>query len=547
MKKDLIKFEPLRNKIVSGKSIFYDKLFIEYRKLFKEKLSYLEYCWHLVNRTIDIKKCKFSGKKSFFNGKTYLDFNEEYFKYIKFDNHIKVAWLKWKKLFEIGLTLEDAEKKIKDKFYQNVRLYFAGCELKEDNFINFLVNNDFTYKKAIELYKLASFGQIEIFDKFVIEFSDIITNHNNSTYYWLKRGWTNDEAVQKIKDFSRRGQETIKVRRKNEMYDTWYKNTRKNGSNAVRNVITTSKIELKIIEYLKKENFNVEKYYSPCVNIELRQIHNKKNFVHDLFVDNCIIEYNGTYWHKDFINIDRFTKNEYMYEIKKAFNCLYEVNRKNCPNYILLWENDFKNAEDIVTFLKDIISLKTHSTFYSSREIDYTFFNEYINARNSKRDLDSLYKDILIKMRQKSHCESYKVSAIASCEGRIVATGINGTLSKSINCDDYFKAMYITKNLKISYEEWKKTNEWKELHHEWSVIHEVHAEQNMIGICCKNGYSTKDLTVYISLQPCIDCAKILVACGIKEVVYLDIYPRSKQASIDYLNSNGVIVRQIEKD
>ena len=51
----------------------------------------------------------------------------------------------------------------------------------------------------------------------------------------------------------------------------------------------------------------------------------------------------------------------------------------------------------------------------------------------------------------------------------------------------------------------------------------VHAEQNAICDCAKRGVSCKDATAYVTHYPCIICARLLLAAGIKEIKYLHDY------------------------
>jgi dCMP deaminase len=51
----------------------------------------------------------------------------------------------------------------------------------------------------------------------------------------------------------------------------------------------------------------------------------------------------------------------------------------------------------------------------------------------------------------------------------------------------------------------------------------VHAELNAIIKCAKDGISCDGATLYCTLSPCIDCAKIIVQSGIKQVVYKTKY------------------------
>ncbi len=50
--------------------------------------------------------------------------------------------------------------------------------------------------------------------------------------------------------------------------------------------------------------------------------------------------------------------------------------------------------------------------------------------------------------------------------------------------------------------------------------HVIHAETNAIGRAARRGCSTEGATAYITAFPCLPCAKVLIAAGIKEVVAL---------------------------
>lgn len=54
----------------------------------------------------------------------------------------------------------------------------------------------------------------------------------------------------------------------------------------------------------------------------------------------------------------------------------------------------------------------------------------------------------------------------------------------------------------------------------------VHAEMQAILCCARNGVSPKDATLFSTTFPCHNCAKHIVAAGIKRVVYIEPYPKS---------------------
>ncbi|AEF98499.1 anti-phage dCTP deaminase [Methylomonas methanica] len=55
----------------------------------------------------------------------------------------------------------------------------------------------------------------------------------------------------------------------------------------------------------------------------------------------------------------------------------------------------------------------------------------------------------------------------------------------------------------------------------------VHAEMEALLSCARRGVSTKSASLYSTTFPCHNCAKHIVASGIKRVVYVEPYPKSK--------------------
>lgn len=55
----------------------------------------------------------------------------------------------------------------------------------------------------------------------------------------------------------------------------------------------------------------------------------------------------------------------------------------------------------------------------------------------------------------------------------------------------------------------------------------VHAEMEALTACARNQLSTIGATLYCTTFPCHNCAKHIIAAGIKRVVYIEPYPKSK--------------------
>lgn len=55
----------------------------------------------------------------------------------------------------------------------------------------------------------------------------------------------------------------------------------------------------------------------------------------------------------------------------------------------------------------------------------------------------------------------------------------------------------------------------------------VHAEMEALLFCARNTVDTRRATLYTTTFPCHNCAKHIIAAGIRRVVYVEPYPKSK--------------------
>jgi dCMP deaminase len=67
----------------------------------------------------------------------------------------------------------------------------------------------------------------------------------------------------------------------------------------------------------------------------------------------------------------------------------------------------------------------------------------------------------------------------------------------------------------------------------------LHAESNAVAKLAKSSESGLGATMFVTHQPCIDCAKLIYQSGIATVYYKNEY-RSTQG-LDFLNKSGVEV------
>jgi dCMP deaminase len=116
-----------------------------------------------------------------------------------------------------------------------------------------------------------------------------------------------------------------------------------------------------------------------------------------------------------------------------------------------------------------------------------------------------LYLDLAKRVAEESYCKRLKVGAIIVKDGNIISFGYNGTPAGVDNCCE---------------------------RHGVTVAEVIHAEMNAILKAAKTGHSVDGASLYLTLSPCVECAKLILQSGIKRVVYLDQYRKTE--GIDFL-------------
>lgn len=141
---------------------------------------------------------------------------------------------------------------------------------------------------------------------------------------------------------------------------------------------------------------------------------------------------------------------------------------------------------------------------------------ENIN-RNIQKDL--VYLNIAKEIATLSYCERKKVGCIIVKNENIISTGFNGTPTGMNNCCE--------------------DNENGETL--WYVLH---AESNAITKLAKSTQNCEGATLYITLSPCQNCAKLILQSGIERVVMLNKH--SCQSGIEFLKEQGIICEYISE-
>ena len=150
----------------------------------------------------------------------------------------------------------------------------------------------------------------------------------------------------------------------------------------------------------------------------------------------------------------------------------------------------------------------------------------------SKPSFDDIYMELAENLSQRSHCVKAKVGAVLTKDTRIISLGYNGPPAGTHNCDEVWPQDGCPRDSK------------------GSCSLALHAEQNAILYATKNNVSMENATLYVTLSPCIACARVIFTIGIKKVYYLNSYADFKglksDEGVDFLAKFGVEVVRYKK-
>jgi dCMP deaminase len=149
-----------------------------------------------------------------------------------------------------------------------------------------------------------------------------------------------------------------------------------------------------------------------------------------------------------------------------------------------------------------------------------------------KPKFDDIFMDLAESLAKRSHCVKAQVGAVLTNDTRIISIGYNGPPAETHNCDEDFGAEGCPRDSK------------------GSCSLALHAEQNAILYAIKNGAKVEGSTLYVTLSPCISCARVIYSMKIKKVYYLNSYAEYKKIGsdegVDFLRKFGVEVLKYEK-
>jgi len=126
---------------------------------------------------------------------------------------------------------------------------------------------------------------------------------------------------------------------------------------------------------------------------------------------------------------------------------------------------------------------------------------------------DKYFINISKEIAKRATCDRGRSGCVIVKDKRIMATGYVGSPSGLPHCDENGHLMMTVVD----------EDGTKRLH----CVRTTHAEANAIAQAAKHGVSIDGATLYVKMEPCLDCAKLIINSGIKRVVCEKRYHAAK--------------------
>jgi len=129
-----------------------------------------------------------------------------------------------------------------------------------------------------------------------------------------------------------------------------------------------------------------------------------------------------------------------------------------------------------------------------------------------------MYMDVANRIGKMSYSKRFQVGALLVKDDNILSFGYNGTPRGWDNCC--------------------------ETEEETTKPEVLHAESNAIAKVARTTSNSEGSTLYTTLSPCYECAKMIHQAGVVRVIYE--YPYRDKSGIAFLEKCGVNVEKLER-
>lgn len=140
---------------------------------------------------------------------------------------------------------------------------------------------------------------------------------------------------------------------------------------------------------------------------------------------------------------------------------------------------------------------------------------------------DEYFMEMAEILKTRSTCLRRQVGAVVVLDKQILSSGYNGAPTGLKHCEE---TGCLREQLGVPSGQ----------RHE--LCRGLHAEQNAIIQASLHGVKIEGATLYVTLQPCVVCAKMIINAGIRKLVFKGDYP--DELSWQMLQESGIELKRI---
>ena len=175
-------------------------------------------------------------------------------------------------------------------------------------------------------------------------------------------------------------------------------------------------------------------------------------------------------------------------------------------------EIEFKSYEDALTKLKNVLEQRV--------------LHQIVNQPPHRPTWDEYFLMLAKLAATRSTCLAFPVGAVIVKDRQVLATGYNGSPSGSVHCTAQGFCYPGLSSCDAS---------------QTLPSRAIHAEANAIAQAAKHGISTSGGSIYVTLEPCISCLKLIISAGIREVFYETVFNSGEKALLrDSFTKDGLV-------
>jgi dCMP deaminase len=160
--------------------------------------------------------------------------------------------------------------------------------------------------------------------------------------------------------------------------------------------------------------------------------------------------------------------------------------------------------------------------YYEKDRFLVDLFEAYLERHGSRVGRSEVFLQIAYRFARRSTCPRKPVGAVIVRDNRVIAHGYNGAPPGQPHCTEVgCDISPITGGCQRA----------------------LHAEMNAITYASRKGVAVEGSIAFLTLSPCLYCARFLVVAGVAEVLFHERY--RDESGVEYLKNAGVRIKGLK--